>query len=67
MDEGNASRKDLLPKAKSLIAVKRLFPKLVKQLPRDRKGNLLDGPVDALLIAGYGLRRLRPKDPDDFF
>lgn len=47
---------DLKPKAKSLIAVKRLFPKLVGQLPKGKKGKLLDGPIDALLIAAYGLR-----------
>jgi len=48
----------LKPKAKSLVAVKRLFPRLWKKLPKDKKGRLLDGPVDALLIAGYGLRQL---------
>lgn len=47
---------DLKPKAKSLVAVNRLFPKLVKQLPTNTKGALLDGPVDALLIAAWGLR-----------
>lgn len=50
--------KDLKPKAKSLLAVKRLFPKLIRYLPKDKKGDLMDGPVDALLIAGYGLRKL---------
>lgn len=50
---------DLRPKARSLIAVKRLYPTLVRALPTRPKGGLLDGPVDALLIAGYGLRRLR--------
>lgn len=48
---------DLKPKVKSAVAVERLYPKLVDQLPR-KKGKLLDGPVDALLIAGYGLRKL---------
>lgn len=54
MHQGISS--DIKPKAKSLIAVKRLFPKLVEDLPRDKKGNFLDGPIDALLIAAYGLR-----------
>ena len=49
---------DLKPKAKSLIAVKRLFPKLVGQLPKGKKGKLLDGPIDALLIAAYGLKKV---------
>lgn len=49
---------DLKPKVRSLQAVQRLYPQLVGQLPKKPKGGLLDGPVDALLIAGYGLRRL---------
>lgn len=49
----------LKPKAKSEIAVKRLFPRLAQVMPkRPKKGDLLDGPVDALLIAAYGLRTL---------
>lgn len=56
MHEGISS--DLKPKAKSLIAVKRLFPKLVSELPQNRNGKLLEGPIDALLIAAYGLKRL---------
>ena len=56
MHEGISA--DLKPKAKSLIAVKRLYPSLVGLLPSKPKGGLKDGPVDALLIAGYGLRRL---------
>lgn len=56
MHEGISA--DLKAKAKSLVAVKRLYPKLVKQLPVNRNGKLLDGAVDALLIAGYGLRIL---------
>lgn len=62
---------DLKTKAKSLIAVKRLYPKLVKSLPTKPKGGLHDGPIDALLIAGFGLRQLgrgglppTPPDPD---
>jgi len=61
---------DLKPKAKSLIAVKRLYPQLVAKLPTKPKGGLMDGPVDALLIAGYGLRQLafrweKPINPND--
>lgn len=48
---------DMKPKAKSLVAVNRLYPTLVKQLPTNTKGALLEGPMDALLIAGYGLRK----------
>lgn len=62
--------KDLKPKAKSLVAVERLFPKLVKTLPRNTKGRLLEGPVDALLIAGYGYRQLfgsQKVDIPDFY
>lgn len=56
MHEGISA--DLKPKARSLIAVKRLYPHLVAQLPKRPKGGLHDGPIDALLIAGYGLRLL---------
>lgn len=62
MHEGISA--DLKPKAKSLIAVKRLFPKLVGELPTKPKGGLHDGPVDALLIAGYGLRRIQGSEPN---
>lgn len=51
-------RTDLKPKARSLIAVKRLYPSLIEKMPKNKKGELLDGPVDALLIAGYGLRKM---------
>lgn len=60
MHQGISS--DLKPKVKSLIAAKRLYPKLVDILPSKRNGILLDGPVDALLIAGYGLRRMYVQD-----
>ncbi len=56
MHEGISS--DLKPKVKSGIAVKRLYPQLVRQLPKKAKGGLHDGPIDALLIAGYGLRKI---------
>lgn len=52
---------DMKAKAKSLVAVRRLFPKLVRMLPTKPRGGLMDGPVDALMILGYGLRQLRPK------
>lgn len=48
---------DLKPKAKSLIAAQRLFPSLVDALPKRPKGGYHDGMIDALLIAGYGLRK----------
>lgn len=44
-------------KDNSARAAKKLFPKIFKQLPRNRNGKLLDGVVDALLIAEYGRRR----------
>lgn len=61
MHEGISS--DLKPKVKSGIAVQRLYPQLVGQLPKKMKGGLHDGPMDALLIAGYGLRKLGAKPP----
>lgn len=70
MHEGISN--DMRPKVKSLIAVKRLFPHLVASLPTKPKGGLHDGPIDALLIAGYALRKLGPKlapidDIGDFY
>ncbi len=56
MHEGISS--DLKPKIKSGVAVSRLYPQLVGLLPKKTKGGLHDGPIDALLIAGYGLRKL---------
>lgn len=56
MHEGISS--DLKPKVKSGIAITRLYPQLVASLPKKPKGGLHDGPIDALLIAGYGLRKL---------
>lgn len=51
--------KDLKPKAKSLIAVQRLFPNLIDKIPKTPKsGKMHEGVVDALLIAGYGARTL---------
>lgn len=57
---------DLKPKAKSLAAVYRLFPSLVKKLPVNTKGVLLDGPIDALLIAGWALRAIEDFEADFF-
>lgn len=65
MHEGISS--DLKPKAKSLIAAERLYPELFSQLPRKPKGGLQDGPVDALLIAGYGLRHSGESVREDDF
>jgi hypothetical protein len=56
MHEGIST--DLRAKAKSLIACQRLYPKLYASLPKNTKGKTLDGPIDALLIAAYGLRKL---------
>jgi hypothetical protein len=68
MHEGISS--DLKPKAKSLIAVRRLFPELIDKIPKTpRSGKLHDGVVDALLIAGYGARLLGKREVvsiDDF-
>lgn len=51
---------DLKPKAKSVIAVERLFPKFAKEIPRNRNGKFHEGIMDALLIGGYGQRCLIP-------
>ncbi len=56
MHEGISN--DLTPKVRSGIALKRLYPHLVGQVPVKPKGGFQEGPMDALLIAGYGLRRL---------
>lgn len=58
---------DLKPKPKSLLAVQKFFPKLVGWLPKNKKGKFLDGPVDALLIAGYGLRKIREDEEGNFY
>jgi len=52
-------RTDLRPKARSLIAARRLYPQLVGKLPvTPRSKKIHDGCIDALLVAGYGLRQL---------
>lgn len=53
--EGIDSR--LKPKEQSQIAVERLFPTLASGLPKKKNGRYHEGAVDALLIAGYGLRK----------
>lgn len=52
---------DLKAKAKSIIAINRLFPKLVKEIPTNKNGKLHEGVVDALLIAHYGARIITGK------
>lgn len=55
MHEGISN--DLKPKVKSEIALKRLFPQYLDQIPKGPKNGKIDeGVMDALLIAGYGLR-----------
>lgn len=51
---------DLKAKAKSIIAVERLFSKHVHEIPK-KKGKYHDGCIDALLMASYGLRVLASK------
>lgn len=69
MHEGIA--KDLKPKAKSQIAVVRLFGQYLSQIPQAKGGKYHEGVVDALLMAGYGLRSIsgleqRGLSRDDF-
>lgn len=60
MHEGISA--DLNAKVRSQIAVERLFPQLKGRIPiaitGRSKGKMHEGVVDALLIAGYGLRKL---------
>jgi hypothetical protein len=56
MHEGISN--DLKPKVKSDIAIKRLFPQFIPLIPCGKKGKLHEGVVDALLIAGYGARKI---------
>lgn len=56
MHEGISA--DMKPKAKSLIALGRLYPEWLPQVPKSRTGKLHEGVVDALLIAGYGQRKI---------
>lgn len=68
MHQGIAS--DLKPKAKSLVAVRRLYPKLVQSIPTNKNGKMDEGCVDALLIAGYGLKNqttVKQVDSRDFY
>jgi hypothetical protein len=50
---------DLKPKAKSRIAVERLFPKILKQVSGKSSQKYFEGIVDAILISGYGLRKFK--------
>lgn len=50
--------KDLKPKAKSVLAVQRLFPNLLDQIPCNKNKKMHEGVVDALLIAEYGRRKV---------
>lgn len=54
MHEGISA--DLKPKAKSIIAVQRLFPQFIEKIPKTKTLKYHEGVIDALLIAGYGLR-----------
>lgn len=49
---------ELKSKFKSSIALERLFPEWLDQVPKSKKGVLHDGVIDALLIAEYGRRVL---------
>ena len=49
---------DLKPKIKSEIALSRLAPSLLKNIPMTKKGKPHDGAMDSLLIAIYGARAL---------
>lgn len=55
--EGTPS--DLKTKARASVAVQRLLPQLIDQIPKNRKGVLDEGVVDALLIAEYGRRKMK--------
>lgn len=55
---------ELKPKVRAALAVEKLYPKFAKLIPRSKKGKMHEGVVDALLIAGYGVRHfLPPKEP----
>lgn len=50
----------LKPKAKSELALKRLYPQVYASMPRTPRANkLFDGMVDAFLIAAYGFNALK--------
>jgi hypothetical protein len=57
MHEGISS--DLKPKAKSVIAVQRLFSQHLAAIPKTKTGKHHEGAIDALLIAGFGARKLK--------
>ena len=62
--------KDLKPKAKSTIAIERLFKKFHDQIPKNKNGKMHEGVMDALLMAGYAERISglvsKSFSPDDF-
>lgn len=56
MHQGTDAR--LKPKERSLVAARRLVPKMLKNVPIGRSGRVNEGVLDALLIAEYGRRSL---------
>ncbi len=51
--------KDLKPKVRSALAVKRLFPSQITKIPVSPKAKKMhEGVVDALLIAEFGRRNV---------
>lgn len=61
--------KDWKAKAKSIVAVQRLFPKEARQIPKNKNGKMHEGVMDALLLAGYGQRQTNGEvgDVGDFY
>lgn len=60
--------RDWKAKARSLAAVHRLYPREAQLITRNRNGKMDEGVVDALLIAGYGMRQFGGAvDPGDFY
>lgn len=50
--------KELKAKIRSRLAVERLFPKEAKTIPTNKNGKMDEGIMEALLIAGYGQRKM---------
>jgi len=55
MHEGVSA--DIKPKIRSVIAFERLFAHLSERIPKSKTGKYHEGVLDALLIAGYGIRK----------